>query len=202
MLNRARPSCFWGVPSCVEATRRKRETGGKATCIAAKAQRNNCRGTCQICSAASGASFNGLSRLSRQDTVPVTLRPCVPRRRMPHASGQQGSPTPALWCHNQGKPRAYLLVGGGDWRELGEWDEEACGWLQVRILIDRGRCERKGSLDRARRARAAWMTTSALCNAQSRRFCVLLHTPLTRKQSKSVAQSQAPHPSISPFLFL
>lgn len=33
--------------------------------------------------------------------------------------------------------KAYLLVG--DWRELGEWDEEACGSLQVRILINRGR---------------------------------------------------------------
>lgn len=162
-IGRGRVAFGGSPPASRQEEEEARETGKKATCIAAKAQRNNCRGTCQICSAASGASFNGLSRLSQQDTVPVTLRPCVPRRRMPHASAQQGPLLPALLCHNQGKPRAYLLVGGGDWRELGEWDEEACGWLQVRILIDRGKCERKGSLDCARRARAAWMTTSALC---------------------------------------
>lgn len=146
MLNRAMAGLLLASPLLRRGKKKKKEKQEKkATCIAAE---NNCRGTCQICSAASGASFD-----ATVTTVTAGYRACQhaalrPRRRNASCQRPARSPTFRPLVPQTGQPRAaqaYLLVGGdGHWRELGEWDEEACGWLQVRALIDRGKCEREG----------------------------------------------------------
>lgn len=171
-------SCFWALPA---APRGKKKEKRKSKMQRSRKPRGNCRGTCQICSAASGASFNGTVTAGDRACHAAALRP---RRHMPHASGQQGALLPASCATRQAvwQFQAYLLVGGRLAR-TGRVDEEACGWLQVRILIDRGkRCEGARLMAPVQR----WMTTSLLCPSPAQ-FCVLLHTPLTRKQSESVA---------------
>lgn len=68
------------------------------------------------------------------------LRPC---RHASHASGLQEVPYSRRLVLPWDRAQAYLLVGGesncGEW-----WVEEACGWLQGRNLIDRGKLMSRG----------------------------------------------------------
>lgn len=164
MLNRAKRVAF-GPPRCEGKERKKKKKSNM------QHRENQEETVVGLARSAARLHAHPSMELSRQDTV---LPPCGPAAAPSYASCQRPAkcPTPGLLCHAQGSPGISVGGWGGlDWRELGEWDEEACGWLQVRVLIDRGKCEGVRLIAPVQR----WMTTSCLCHSSGQSVYCFTH---------------------------